>query len=202
MAMLLMTAGCASIPGRSDEGMGGPSAASAQVEEGQWQGRFALKVERLVSTQSSDIQQDSVQGSFVLARALTQTVLDLSTPLGQTLLRVSVTPGKAIVTFADGKSVESRSAQDLLEGQLGWRIPIDRLPRALSVLKRSDADVAGKERQMADALGADWRASYQELDAERARLVLTWEGAAQKINKLVLTLIIDPSVGVSANLRR
>jgi outer membrane biogenesis lipoprotein LolB len=198
ICIFFLVAGCAQTHGTLPERQG----ASENISEGQWAGRFSVKVERvtLVETQSS--QQDSAQGAFNLESTLQGTSLELNSPLGQTIAMIRSTPLLATLTLADGRRFEATTAQDLLEKQLGWRLPIDRLPRALAALRSDAIPGDSKAKTIAGALGRDWTAQLTELEEQRSRLVLTWEGLSRNVSKLVLTLIIERPVGVSTNLRR
>jgi outer membrane biogenesis lipoprotein LolB len=196
--VFVLLGGCANTHGPSSP----EQAASEAVILGQWGGRFAVKVDRVTLAETQSSQQDSAQGSFSLESMATGTILELTSPLGQTLAIIASMPTLATLTLADGKRFEAANAQDLLEKQLGWRLPIDRLPKALVVLSASAIPAESKAKAIADALGRDWAAQLSELDGGRARLVLTWDGLSRNVSKLALTLIIEHQVGVSTNLRR
>ena len=198
ISIFCLVAGCAQIQGPLPERQG----ASEAISEGQWAGRFSVKVERVIVVETQSSQQDSAQGAFNLESTLQGTSLELSSPLGQTIAMIRSTPALATLTLADGRRFEAANAQDLLEKQLGWRLPIDRLPRALAALRADDIPGESKAKTIAGALGPDWTAQLTELEAQRSRLVLTWDGLSRNVSKLVLTLIIERPVGVSTNLRR
>jgi outer membrane biogenesis lipoprotein LolB len=154
----------------------------------------------VAETQSS--QRDSAQCGFNLQSTLQGASLELNSPLGQTIALVRSTPTLATLRLADGKQFEAANPQDLLERQLGWRLPIDRLPRALSALNSGTILPENRPKAIAEALGEDWHAQLTVLEGDRTRLVLTWQGLSRNVTKLVLTLIIEGQLGVSANLRR
>jgi outer membrane biogenesis lipoprotein LolB len=106
------------------------------------------------------------------------------------------------LSLGDNKQFQAASAQELLESQLGWRLPIDRLPRALAALSSEAIPLEAKAAVIVQALGQDWGAQLTELEGGRSRLILTWQGLSRNVTKLVLTLIIERQVGVSTNLRR
>ncbi len=197
-SQLLLLAGCAQtrLPTTPLE------SPSDVASHGQWAGRFAVKVDRVTVAETQSTQQDSAQGGFNLQSTPQGTTLELNTPLGQTIAVVRSSPGLATLSLADGKQYEATNSQDLLEGQLGWRLPIDRLPRALAALNSDTNLAANKSQVIAESLGRDWTAQLTTLEGDRSRLVLTWQGLSRNVTKLVLTLIIDPQVGVSTNLRR
>ncbi len=198
---LSLLAGCAVSSPPVPQAVGADQSAPAQVLDGVWGGRFSLRVHRVPNGETGDGHQDSAQGGFSLMSAGNDITLDLNSPLGQTIAVVRSTPAQASLSLSDGRQMQAGSVQDLLEGQLGWRLPVDRLPLALSALSR-EASVEVRAQQIAKALGADWTAQLVELGEARYRLVLQWDGLSHSVSKLVLTLIIDPQVGVSTNLRR
>ncbi len=169
---------------------------------GEWVGRFAVKVDRETVAETQSTQQDSAQGGFSLQSTLKGTTLELNSPLGQTIAIVRSTPELATLSLADGKQYEAANAQDLLERLLGWRLPIDRLPKALAALDSDAVPTVKKSQAIAESLGRDWTAQLTTLEEDRSRLVLTWQGLSRNVTKLVLTLIIERQVGVSTNLRR
>jgi outer membrane biogenesis lipoprotein LolB len=175
---------------------------SGAVALGQWAGRFAVKVDKVTVAETQSTQQDSAQGGFSLQSTSEGTTLELNSPLGQTIAVVRSKPGNATLSLADGKQYEAANPQDLLENQLGWRLPIDRLPRALAALNSDAIPSSNKAEVIAESLGRDWNAQLTSLEGDRSRLVLTWQGLSRNVSKLVLTLIIEPQVGVSTNLRR
>lgn len=172
------------------------------VPIGQWSGRFAIKVDRNPVADSLPGLQESAQGGFSLQSQPREMNLELSTPLGQTIALIRVSPGQATLTLADGKTHQAASAQELLESQLGWRIPIERLPRALAALQAQEIPPSDRNRAIAAALGPDWTAQLAELGEGRNRLQLNWDGVSRVVSKLALTMIIDAQVGLSTNLRR
>ncbi len=194
----LLLAGCTQtrLPSPAHE------AASEDASFGQWAGRFAVKVDRVTLAETQSTQQDSAQGGFNLQSTPQGTTLELSSPLGQTIAVVRSTPGLATLSLGDGKQYEAANSQDLLERQLGWRLPIDRLPRALAALNSDAIPAESKSQVIAESLGRDWKAQLTSLEAGRNRLVLTWQGLSRNVSKLVLTLIIEHQLGVSTNLRR
>lgn len=194
----LLLAGCTQsrLPSPAHE------TAFEEASFGQWAGRFAVKVERETVAETQSTQQDSAQGGFNLQSTPQGTTLELNSPLGQTIAIVRSTPGLSTLSLADGKQYEATSSQDLLERQLGWRLPIDRLPRALATLNSPAIPAVNKSQAIAESLGRDWNAQLTTLEGDRSRLVLTWQGLSRNVSKLVLTLIIEHQVGVSTNLRR
>ncbi|RTZ40666.1 outer membrane lipoprotein LolB [Candidimonas sp. SYP-B2681] len=107
--LCLLMAGCAtpskiSIPGA------GPSFDRA--------GRFALTVNYFSG------KQEAVQGGFAWHDTGRELLLDLTNPLGNTLARVKVEPGKATLTRSNGSTEQAEHPDALVELVLGSPIPV------------------------------------------------------------------------------
>lgn len=76
--------------------------------------------------------QEAVSGRFTLATGSGRTVLDLASPLGNTLARIEADAGGAtlIAPRSDGALAtwEGASADALAESVLGYRLPVSGLP--------------------------------------------------------------------------
>jgi outer membrane lipoprotein LolB len=103
-------AGCATAPPVTDV---------AVLKERQ--GRFS--VQSTVPMQ----QTEAVQGAFVWRRLATGWQLDLNSPLGATLARLTVTPEGARLQQPDAPERRAASARDLLANVLGAPVPVDAL---------------------------------------------------------------------------
>lgn len=108
-AAVAAMAGCASPP-RIDAVSDGPSFDRS--------GRFALLVEH------RNGGQDAVQGGFAWRDARSGQRLDLANPLGNTLARIDVQPGRAILTRSDGSGETAADPDALVEQVLGSPIPV------------------------------------------------------------------------------
>lgn len=102
-------AGCASPP-RIGDAAEGPSFDRA--------GRFALLVDH------RDGKQDAVQGGFAWRDTPGGQRLDLANPLGNTLARIDLRPGRAMLTRTDGTVEEATDPDALVEQVLGSPIPV------------------------------------------------------------------------------
>jgi len=108
VAMALI-AGCAAPP-RIEDAAQGPSFDRS--------GRFALLVER------RNGGQDAVQGGFAWRDTAAGQRLDLANPLGNTLARIDVRPGQALLTRSDGTTETAADPDALVEQVLGSPIPV------------------------------------------------------------------------------
>ena len=172
-----LVAGCASPP-RIDEAAAGPSFDRT--------GRFALLVERRKS------EQEAVQGGFAWRDTSSVQRLDLANPLGNTLARIDLQPGRAVLTRSNGAVEQASSPDALVEQVLGSPIPVaglrywlqGRLAPGPSEHVEKDAD--GRLYRFAQQ---DWRVELTRYDNLGPRLLrLRRTEAARDIS---LRLVVD-----------
>lgn len=104
-----LVAGCAS-PSRIEGPDAGPSFDRT--------GRFALLVDR------RHAEQEAVQGGFAWRDTAAGQRLDLANPLGNTLARIDLQPGRAVLTRSNGAVEQAASPDALVEQVLGSPIPV------------------------------------------------------------------------------
>ena len=175
-----LLAGCASVPPV-------PPAAETPAELSRWSGRFSVTV----TDPAAQPREDRASGSFALESLAGSTVLDLATPLGQTMARASLTPAGASLVTAEGRRYEASSPEELTELAFGWRVPIGDLPQWLRGRIPSPTEheagraVAGRER--------GWAIRVEAWDGDRPRrLSLDWPADAPSgARRLNLKLLID-----------
>lgn len=80
-------------------------------------GRFSV-------TTTSATQRENVSGRFNLEIRGPQQILELGSPLGTTVARVEVAPGRARATGAQMQEVRGVSADQITEQLLGWPLPV------------------------------------------------------------------------------
>ncbi|UOD50779.1 outer membrane lipoprotein LolB [Orrella daihaiensis] len=78
-----------------------------------------------VLTETSNDERESVQGSFVWRRLVSGWQLDLKSPLGATLARLTVEPTGAMLEQPDAPLQRADSGDDLLARVLGATVPLD-----------------------------------------------------------------------------
>lgn len=69
----------------------------------------------------------SLQGKFTWLQRDQQINIELFTPLGQTMARIAVVPGRARIEESGGAVREASSIEQLTEQALGWALPADGL---------------------------------------------------------------------------
>ncbi|QAA92506.1 lipoprotein insertase outer membrane protein LolB [Pollutimonas thiosulfatoxidans] len=84
-------------------------------------GRFAVSVVYFNG------KRDAVQGGFVWRDTGRELLLDLANPLGSTLARVQVLPGRAVLTRSNGQVEHADHPDALVEQALGSPIPVSGL---------------------------------------------------------------------------
>jgi outer membrane biogenesis lipoprotein LolB len=185
LSFLLLVSGCASLepvrPANSDP-------ASQTVER--WQGRFNAVIESVADSTSAgegaisgsastSPKRESITGRFELSitQALTNpsnnlTVLELSSPLGQLLARLSIEPGKARLETADRGDFTAPDMDSLTDRILGWRVPVQRMSVWLQgkATENSVIDVQGK---LVSAVDGDWNLLIDEHNAQGKPAKLT-----------------------------
>lgn len=69
-------------------------------------------------------QRDSVSGRFVIEVRGERRTIDLATPVGTTIARIEIEPGRASATGPQLQTVTGPDADELIERLLGWRLPV------------------------------------------------------------------------------
>lgn len=72
-----------------------------------------------------DGKPQSVQGKFLWSQQRDSTTIELYSPLGQTLARIAIEPGRAVLESARGRRRVAATADALTEQTLGWPLPVD-----------------------------------------------------------------------------
>lgn len=115
LALVALLSACATPPKPE---IGGATDAASAASTLSRSGRFALSV-----THSSS-QVEAVQGGFSWRDDGHKLMLDLSNPLGNTLARVWVLPGRAMLERTDGSQEVASHPDALVEQVLGSPVPV------------------------------------------------------------------------------
>ncbi len=95
-----------------------PAGMRSYTDELTLAGRLSLRYPVQGKTQS-------VQGKFLWSQHRDATDIELYSPLGQTLARISIAPGVATLEQSGGERRVAASADALTEEALGWPLPVD-----------------------------------------------------------------------------
>lgn len=171
----LVAAGCAT-----------PAPTSAPAEGRSWLGRFAV-------TWTPDAQpprQERASGRFTLRELGERTELEVFSPFGQTVARASSRPGSTVLETADGRRYEADNPELLTESVLGWRAPVQSLPKWLSA--------TGPDHLV--QAGWDVRVEARENGLPR-RLTLSWpaEIVATSWRQVTIRLVLDDAGETAAD---
>lgn len=170
LVLVLALAGCATPAAIAPA----PASGTAAEVHG-WYGRFSA-----TSVVPGDAtREERFSGRFLLRRVSGESVIEISSVLGQTMAVARSGPHGARLETADGKVFTAPSADELLERVFGWRIPVALLPDWLE--GRLGADAGG------------WLVQIEELrDQLPRRLALRWpEPPSAGQPNLALLLIVD-----------
>ena len=150
----------------------------------EYSGRFSVSWR----TDSSENNAQRSAGRFLLRVDGPRSELEVSSPLGQTLAVVNVTPGAATLVTADGARFSAGDAQTLTEQAFGWPAPLAQLPQWLA----GTTHVAGApaattlagggaspEQEPTRFVDSNWQVSVEAWQAGvPRRLVLRWPATA------------------------
>lgn len=176
----LFLAACATPQKIAGSGSGGPVFDRT--------GRFAVSVEH------NDGKRDAVQGGFAWHDGGRELLLDLANPLGSTLARVQVLPGKATMTRSNGETETAGSPDGLVDQVLGSPIPVnglrDWLRGQTGAAPVSDLQ-KGTDGNIVRFRQAGWQVALSRYDSEGPRLLqLNRSEAGRDIS---VRLVIDGS---------
>jgi len=79
---------------------------------------------RFSATASNGDKRDSISGRFTIEVRGAQQVIDLATPVGTTVARIDIEPGRATATGPQMQTASGPNADELIEQVLGWRLPV------------------------------------------------------------------------------
>jgi outer membrane lipoprotein LolB len=114
----------------------------------EWKGRFSATY----TVPGVPGDEQSASGRFGLTLRDGAIVLDLSTPIGQTIARTQVGPEGAWLTDNQGKIYRAATVETLTEQLFGWRVPLTSLPNWLQGrVSEPSATEAGRLRSGTDS---------------------------------------------------
>lgn len=186
LALILALAGCAVEP------MQKPAQVSAQVRAYQQSielsGRLSLRYQR-------NHQEEAVHGSFSWLQTPQDTTITLTSPLGQTLAIIEITPSRAILRRAEQPVQAADDADMLAADVLGWPLPLAGLRDWLQGFAvdhngRRWSATPGAESKVVTLDG--WQITYmswQDDDASPRRIDLARE--TRQAGQVAIRVVID-----------
>ena len=94
------------------------------VAPSEWSGRFSA----LYTQPGTPGETQNASGRFRITQRDGKTLLELSTPIGQTIAQAQVDGQGARLTDNQGRHYQAASVESLTEQLFGWRVPVLRLP--------------------------------------------------------------------------
>lgn len=142
-----------------------PREVANSAVELQRNGRFAV----LVYDKTQDKNTDSIQGNFDWLSKGERVVLDLSSPLGQVLARVTVQPELSRLTRANGEVLEASNPDDLVREVIGRQFPVSGLQywirgQALPGVAVEKAEY-DEQKRLLKFTQATWTVTAQDYDS-------------------------------------
>lgn len=138
---------------------------------------------------------ESLQGKFLWVQRGEQIDIELLTPLGQTIARIAIAPGRARIEQSGGDVREAANIDQLTEQTLGWTLPVNGLRYWLQGFMR---DARGQltsvtPDQSGTLRGDGWKLRYVSWQADGStampkRIDFTRDTAQ---SELALRVVID-----------
>ncbi len=161
-----------------------PGGTRSYVDELTLAGRLSVRYPVKDKTQS-------LQGKFLWSQRRDGTDIELYSPLGQTLARITIAPGLATLEQSGGERRQAASADLLTEEALGWPLPVNGMRYWLQGFARD----AGGRLQAAMPQGPEqlesdgWRLSYPSWQASGQ--VAVPKRIDAQLGEIVLRFVID-----------
>ena len=151
-------------------------------------GRFAVSVDEVGSP------AQAVQGGFAWYDTGSRLILDLANPLGSTLARVEVFPGRAQLTRSDGSVQTAPGADALVEYVVGAAVPVTGLRAWLkgNVNRSLVTNLQTTEDKMVSRFEQDgWSVALSRYDEKGPRVLqmVRTEG----LRTITVRLVVDAS---------
>lgn len=158
------------------------------ADPSEWTGRFSA-VYRVPGAAGDE---QSASGRFRLLQREGQTLLELSSPIGQMIAQAQADAQGARLTDNQGRSHQAPSVELLTEQLFGWRVPVQRLPAWLQGRFGSAGTVNPGTQWAGHASGWDIRVDGWLDDRVVRTLQLSWPGQGVAADRrLRLRLIVD-----------
>ncbi|MEO0316619.1 MAG: putative Outer-rane lipoprotein precursor [Pseudomonadota bacterium] len=151
---------------------------------------------RLSVRYQQDGKPQSVQGKFLWQQSATRTDIELASPLGQTLARITLLPGSAVLEQSGKPTAEATDASALTKAMLGWPLPVEGLRYWLQGFVRTlSGDLLavpvgdGNEQE-----GDGWRVRYvgwQQIDGHACPKRIDFSRPEANAGEIALRLVID-----------
>lgn len=152
-SILLALAACSTVPTPPDNAGAIHRQYSSTVN---LSGRLSIFYEK-------NLEKKAAHGSFNWAQTQQTTRVDLFSPLGQTIARITLTPDNATLEQGDRDPVSADDADMLTENVLGWPLPIKGLKDWLQGFGENDRHqpfTAQPNNETPITTDSGWRLTY------------------------------------------
>ena len=165
-----------------------PATEPRPAEPSEWAGRFSAVYTR-PGTPGED---ESASGRFRLMQRDGKTLLELSSPIGQTIAQAQVDASLARLTDSNGRHYQAASVEALTEQLFGWRVPVLRLPAWLQGRFGAAGQASSGQAWSGSEAGWDIRIEGWLDDRVVRTLHLNWPARGTAANRRMrLRLIVD-----------
>ncbi len=143
-----------------------------------------------------DGKPQSVQGKFVWQQKALRTDIELASPLGQTLARITLLPGSATLEQSGKPPAEASDAGALTKAVLGWPLPVESLRYWLQGFVRTLSGdlLAVPVGDSNEQEGDGWRVRYvgwQQIDGRNCPKRIDFSRLDADTGEITLRLVID-----------
>lgn len=151
---------------------------------------------RLSVRYQQDGKPQSVQGKFLWQQKASRTDIELASPLGQTLARITLLPGSATLEQSGKSTAEAGDASALTKAVLGWPLPVESLRYWLQGFVRtlSGELLAVPVGDSNEQEGDGWRVRYvgwQQIDGRNCPKRIDFSRLDADTGEIALRLVID-----------
>jgi outer membrane biogenesis lipoprotein LolB/uncharacterized protein HemY len=157
-----------------------------QMSKGSWDGRFSVKVIGLTESQNQ-----GGSGGFTLTQDALKDVLEIRSPMGGSIAKITITPGEATLE-SDGKVVTALDADTLVQNTLGLPLPARGLSNWLrgEVRPGSEASIERNPKGQVSKISQDgWDLIYTWSNTNRLeKLIMT---RSSNIGSIDIRLVFD-----------
>ena len=150
---------------------------------------------RFAATAASAERRETVSGLFAVEVRGTRQTIDLSTPVGTTVARIEIEPGRATATGPQLQTISGPDADQLLEGLTGWRLPVAGLADWIEGRPSPDRPASTQRdgERISEIVQDGWTIRYAEFSSvtQRPRRLLLERPPVGAGPSLSVRLIVD-----------
>ncbi len=150
---------------------------------------------RFAATANNGERRETISGLFTLEVRGARKTIDLATPVGTTVARIEIEPGRATATGPQLQTASGPDADLLVESMLGWRLPVSGLADWIDGRPSPDhpASTQREGGRVSEIVQDGWTIRYAEYSpvTQRPRRLLLERASAGVGPALSVRLIVD-----------